>query len=239
MASRIRAQLAADSDPAGAMPQLIEATELAEAHGQTEQVGWTELSQAETLLVIGDWDAALEAGQRAITLGERYAYERLTFRTWMVVLPILAERRDPSWLPRYEAWWSGAVSHFPSVLSPYAIVLRAATAQWQARTRGEPFEPTIELPDRAPPFSNPHFLAAREIITEALIATGQLDRAAELAAFEAKEDWTDLMRASQCLIGAWVAQASGADASALAGDALAHARRIGARWWIERAEALA
>ncbi len=71
------------------------------------------------------------------------------------------------------------------------------------------------------------------------MATGQLERAAELAAFEAEDDWTDLMRASQCLIGAWVARASGADASALAREAVAHARRIGARWWIERAEALA
>ncbi|HEX7067723.1 MAG TPA: adenylate/guanylate cyclase domain-containing protein [Candidatus Limnocylindria bacterium] len=239
IASRIRAQLGADSDPVAAIPRLIEVTELADAHGQTEQLGWTNLSRAETLFVIGDWDAALDAGERAISLGERYAYERLTFRTWMVVLPILAERRDPSWLPRYEAWWSGAISHFPSVLSPYAIVLRAATAQWLARARGEPFEPTIELPDQAPPFSNPHFLAAREVIAEALVATGQLERAVELAAFEAEDDWTDLMRASQGLIGAWVARASGADASALAREAVAHARRIGARWWIERAEALA
>ena len=238
MASRIRAQLGADSDPVAAIPQLLEATELAEAHGQTEQIGWTELSRAETLLVIGDWDAALEAAERAITLGERYAYERLTFRTWMVVLPILAERRDASWLPRYEAWWSGAIAHFPSVLSPYAIILRAATAQWLARARGEPCEATIELPDQAPPFSNPHFLAAREVIAEGLIETGQLERAAALAAFEPEEDWTTLMHASQALIGAWVAHASGADASAPAREAAAHARRIGARWWIERAEAL-
>jgi class 3 adenylate cyclase len=239
MAARIRAQLGADSDPLAAMPQLEEATELAEAHGQTEQVGWTNLSRAETLFVIGDWDAALEAGERAISLGERYAYERLTFRTWMVVLPMLAVRRDASWLPRYEAWWSGAISHFPTVLSPYAIVLRAATAQWLARARGEAFVPEIELPEQTPPFSNPHFLAAREIVVEALLATDQLGRAAELAAFEPKEDWTELMRASQALIGAWVARASGADASAKAMDALAHARRIGARWWMERAEALA
>jgi class 3 adenylate cyclase len=236
MASRIRAQLGADRDPLAAIPQLIEATELAEAHGQTEQVGWTHLSRAETLLVTGDWDSALEAATHAITLGERYAYERLTFRTWMVALPILAERGDASWQPRYEAWWSGAISHFPTILSAYAIVLRAATAQWLARARGEPFEATMELPDKAPPFSNPHFLAAREVIAEALLATGQLERATLLAAFEPEDDWTELMHASQALIGAWVARASGGDAAALAKDAADHARRIGARWWIERAE---
>ena len=96
----------------------------------------------------------------------------------------------------------------------------------------------MELPDKAPPFSNPHFLAAREVIAEALVATGQLERAALLAAFEPQDDWTELMYASQALIGAWVARASGTDASALASEAIERAGRIGARWWIERAEAV-
>ena len=169
---------------------------------------------------------------------ERYAYERLTFRTWMVMLPILAARGDPSWLRRYDAWWAGAIAHFPLALSPYGVVLRAATAQWIARARSQPYEAAIELPDSTPPFSNPHFLAAREIVAEALIAADQLDRAAQLAAFEPEPDWTYLMRASQALIGAWVTNASGGDASRQASEAVAHARRIGARWWIERAEAI-
>jgi hypothetical protein len=220
------------------VPLLAEAADLAEAHGLTEQVGWANLSLAETLLVIGDWDAALDAGERAISLGERYAYERLTFRTWMVVLPMLAARGDPSWLPRYDAWWSGAISHFPPSPSPYGTVLRAATAQWIRRARGEAPEAAIELPDAMPPFSNPHFLAAREIVAEALISTGRLDRATQLATYQAEDDWTALMHASQALIGAWVSQASGGDPSALANEAVANARRIGARWWIERGEAL-
>ncbi|HJP70274.1 MAG TPA: adenylate/guanylate cyclase domain-containing protein, partial [Candidatus Limnocylindria bacterium] len=147
IAARIQALLGADTDPRAALPLLDEATELAQAHGMTEQIGWTDLSRAETLFVLGDWDAALEAGERALSLAERYAYERLAFRTWMVVLPILAARGDPSWLPRYEAWWAGAISHFPPSPSPYGTVLRAATTQWIARARGEPLVAAIELPD--------------------------------------------------------------------------------------------
>jgi hypothetical protein len=241
IALRIRGVFAAETDPAAGLALLDAATELAESHGLTEQAGWTELSRAETGLVAGDWDAALAAAERALTTAERYAYERLAFRTWMVALPILAARRDPSWVGRYETWWSGAISHFPKVLSPYADVLRAATAHWIARARGEPFDPDVAAPTETPPFTNPHFLAAREIIAEAFLARGDVERAASLAAHEPEEDWTVLMRASQGLIGAWVARARGDDATAavLADEAQAHARAIGAAWWVERAETVA
>jgi hypothetical protein len=192
------------------------------------------------MLVTGDWDHALEAGERAIARGERYAYERLVFRTWMVVLPMLSERRDPSWLPRHERWWTGAISHFPSTPSPYGVVLTAATRLWMARARGEPLDGMIELPEEVPPFSNPHFLAAREIIAEVLIATGDLNRAASLAGQAPESDWTPLMRSSQALIGAWIASATGdlERAADLAASSVEHARAIGASWWMSRALAV-
>ncbi|MBA2264573.1 MAG: hypothetical protein H0W98_01600 [Chloroflexi bacterium] len=227
-------------DPRAGLALLDESAEIAESHGLTEQGGWVDLARAETMLITGDWDRALEAGERAISLGERYAYERLVFRTWMVVLPMLAERRDPSWLPRHERWWTGAISHFPSTPSPYGVVLTAATRLWMARARGEPLDGAIELPEEVPPFSNPHFLAAREIIAEALIATRDLNRAAAVAGQAPESDATPLMRSSQALIGAWVASASGDldHASTLAAAAAEHARAIGATWWLSRALAV-
>ena len=73
----------------------LEATaELAAAHGLTEQGGWVNYSRTEVLWVMGDWDDALEVGQEVIELGERYAYQRLAYRTWVIVLPIAAARGD-------------------------------------------------------------------------------------------------------------------------------------------------
>jgi len=240
IASRVRAMMLNDVDPHAGLALLDESAEIAESHGLTEQRGWVDLARAETMLITGDWDTGLEAAERAISLGERYAYERLVFRTWMVVLPMLAERRDPSWLPRHERWWTGAISQFPSTPSPYGVVLTAATRLWMARARGEPLDGAIELPEEVPPFSNPHFLAAREIIAEAFVATGRIEQARVMADQVPGNDVTPLMLCSQALIGAWVASASGDldHASTLAAAAAEHARAIGATWWLSRALAV-
>jgi class 3 adenylate cyclase len=237
IATRIRGVVKADTDPRAALGLVDEAAEIAASRGLTEQHGWAELARAEIELVIGDWDAALAAGERAITLGERYAYERLAFRTWMVVLPILAARGDDSWTDRYRTWWSVAEAHHPKALSPYGQVLHAATPLWLARARGAPLDGTVPAIEEIPPFSNPHFLTAREIVAEALIAAGDLDRAAAIAGHEPTPDWTPLMRASQSLIGAWIASAAGdpARAASLADVAVGHARPLGATWWLARA----
>ena len=237
IATRIRGVLKADTEPRAALGLADAAAEIAAAHGLTEQQGWAELARAEINLVIGDWDAALAAGERALTLGERYAYQRLAFRTWMVALPILAARGDASWIPRYEAWWAVAEAHHPKELSPYGKVLRAATPLWLARARGAPLDDDVPAVDEIPPFSNPHFLAAREIVAEALIGGGKLDRAAAIAGHEPLADWTPLMRASQALLGAWIAAAA-ADrerSASLADVAVRHARSIDATWWLARA----
>ena len=60
VAGRIRGVLQADSDPRAALPRLVAATEIASAHGLTEQAGWANYSQMEVLWVLGDWDRALE-----------------------------------------------------------------------------------------------------------------------------------------------------------------------------------
>ena len=134
---------------------------------------------------------------------------------------------------------SGAIAHFPSTASPYGVTLNAATALWKARARGE--DPGDgDLPTETPPFVNPHFVAAREIITEAFLARGDLEGARTLADAVPDDDWTALMRASQALLGAWVASAEGerGRAEELAWTAAEQARTIGATWWLARALAV-
>lgn len=233
---RVRGLLMADHDLDGALELHRESAELAEAHGLTEQQGWADLGLCEALFVLGDWDAALEAGDRALGLAERYAYERLAFRTWVVVLPMLAARRDTRWSARYEAWWAAAAGHFPANASAYGRVLRAAIAQWLARAASQPLAALPDDLDEIPPFMNPHFLAAREILAEAFIASGDLDTASRLAA-QQDEDATRLMLASQALMGSWVAsaQADGEHAKALAAEAMEQAQKAEAAWWQARA----
>ncbi|HEX5040390.1 MAG TPA: adenylate/guanylate cyclase domain-containing protein [Candidatus Limnocylindria bacterium] len=237
LATRIRGITKADTDPRAGLAVEDDAAEIAESHGLTEQLGWIELARAEMSFVIGDWDTALEAGARALDLGERYAYERLAFRTWMVVLPILAVRGDDSWTDRYTEWWAVAEAHHPKTLSPYGRILNAATPLWLARARGAPIDGNVPVLDEIPPFSNPHVLAAREIVAEALIGAGHLDRAAAVAGGEPDPEWTPLMRASNALIGAWIADAAGDRdrAASLADVAISHARPLDAPWWLARA----
>jgi hypothetical protein len=113
----------------------------------------------------------------------------------------------------------------------------AATPLWLARARGAPIDGDVPALDEIPPFSNPHVLAAREIVAEALIGGGQLERAAAVAGAEPDPEWTSLMRASNALIGAWIAGAAGdrGRAASLADVAVSHARSLDASWWLARA----
>jgi class 3 adenylate cyclase len=236
IATRVLGVIRADRDPGAALALHDAAAHIADSHGLTEQSGWARLSRAEALFVVGDWDAALVTVDAAIALGEQYAYERLAFRSWMVALPMLAARRDPSWNERYRRWWRTAEAHFPPTPSPYGTVLRAATAQWLARAAGEPATAVPELPAELPPFSNPHFAAAREIVAEALIETGDITIARTLAEGDPTDDWTPIMRASQALIASWIARADGDGETAmrLGAAAAEHATAIGAAWWVAR-----
>jgi class 3 adenylate cyclase/tetratricopeptide (TPR) repeat protein len=238
IATRIRAFERVDHDPAAALPGIDAAAELAQAHGMTEQSGWCELARCETLFVIGRWDEALDSGLRAIELGERYAYIRLAFRTWVVLLPMLAARRDSSLLERHARWWRQAKQHFPTNPSPYGSFLTAAVGAWRAAAAGEtPPVPDASLTAFDLGFSNPHFLAAVETVTDAWLAHDRLDLARAIAAKPVDDEATPLMRSSSDLVRARVAAAEGAsqDPHAHARDSAAHARGIGASWWLARA----
>ena len=232
-AARVRAVYTTFENPAAALPALEETAELARAHGQLEQAGWCDYSRCETLFLLGRWDESLALGTRIVDLAERNAYERLAFRTYVVLLPMAAERRDPSIADRYGAWHEAAAGRLPTVHSPYAIVLRAAIEAWSASARGErPGAPPDETVDSIIPMINAHFIAAMETLVRAWLDAGRTDLAMaagdRVAGFAAEDGTTPLMRASSALIGAWLGRVQPAGAV----DA---ARASGAPWWIARA----
>jgi hypothetical protein len=232
-AARIRAMYRSTHDPAGAASALEEAAAVAHAHGLLEQQGWCDLFRAELLWVLGRWGEARSLGLAVIELAERYAYERLAFRTYVVVLPLAAEIRDPTVADRYRAWDAALAERGPAVQSPYARVLRAAIRAWSSASRGEPPEaPDAEAVDALVPMMNPHFLAATEALAGAWLESGNPELAAaaaeRVAAFVAEDDATPLMRASAALVGAWVGRTDPA-------EAIEAARAAGAPWWTARA----
>ena len=235
-AGRVAANLVAERDPRQALDLLDELADVAGSRALTEQGGWIDLARAETLMVAGDWDDALVAAEHAIAAAERFAYERLGFRTWVVAFPILAARRSPDWLPRYEVWWSTLESHFPStIVSAYGQILSAAIPLWIARAQDLPLPLPGQLPEPLPPISNPHILAAREIIAEALLEHGELDALDRANAWEPEPDWSPLMLASRELVLAWMAQSRGEDPTPAAERAIALLDPLDAPWWRGRA----
>jgi class 3 adenylate cyclase/tetratricopeptide (TPR) repeat protein len=231
-AARVRAVYTSFQDPAAALRPLEETAELARAHGQLEQAGWCDLSRSETLFVVGRWTEALALGGSVVDLAERNAYERLAFRTYVVLLPMAAERRDPSVADRYRAWHDASADRLPTVHSPYAKVLRAAVEVWSATARGErAAAPPEEVIDAFIPMINPHFIGAMETLVLAWLGNDRADlalSAGERVAAFIEDDPTPLMRASLALIGAWLKRTDPA-------VAVEAANATGAPWWIARA----
>ena len=235
VAARVQAVMQADADPRAALAKLEVAGEMASAHGLTEQAGWINYSRCEGLWVVGDWDRSLEVGRRVIALAERYAYSRLAFRTWVVLLPIAAARRDATQAAHWQRWWESAFGDFPSTPSPYGRLLNGAIAVWVAQANRAPIvAPPDDLTDALVAMSNPHFIGAVETVVRAWLDAGRPDLAATAAVrsaeIAAEPDATRLMRASAALLDAWV---GGSETSAQ--RALDLAREHGAPWWELRA----
>lgn len=195
--------------------------------------GWCDYARCELLWLLGEWDEALRLGEAIVDLAERNAYDRLAFRTYVVLLPLTAARRDPRVADRYAAWHEASAPHLPSALSPYARPLRAAADVWIASAHGRPIPPPPpETVDAVIPMVNAHFIAAIEDVTRAWIDTGRTDLAEaaadRLAGFAAEDDATPLMRASAALVAVWLGHGDPEEAvrTALEADA---------PWWIARA----
>lgn len=235
VAVRILGELRANVDPRAALPQFDAAYELASAHGLTEQAGWVGYSRIEALWVVGDWDEALDLGRGVIELGEKFAYQRLAFRTWAILLQMAAPRRDSSLVEHWLRWWEGAADHFSSIPSPYARVLHAAIAVWVAQATDRPVgPPPDDLAEAMIPFSNPHFIGAIETVSRAWRDAGRMDlvagAAARSAGNAADPQATRLMHASAALLDSWATN-SADSARTTARLAAEH----GAPWWELRA----
>ncbi len=233
VAGRIRGMYRAMEDPVAALPDLEAVADLARAHGQLEQAGWCDYARCEQLWVLGRWDEALDLGTSIVALAERNAYERLAFRTYVVLLPMAAARRDPTQAIQYDQWLESSGMNRPNVGSPYARILRAAIAAWAGEARGEPVvAPADDLVEAIVPMSNAHFLAAIETLVRAWLDAGHSETAASaadrVATHATEDDATLLMRASASLLAAWVGRGR-------AEDAIAAAKAAQAPWWELRA----
>jgi hypothetical protein len=233
-----------DDHAAQAYAPIEEARQTALAHGLTEDAGWTFYQEAEAAFVHGDWDRAMEAGLRAVDMGEANAYLRLTVRTLHVLIPIASVRGERSVLERAASWYRSLEGKFEFPDSPYARIIReaqnlelAAHGLWQAEV--PEVEPRIASFEGA---SGPSWSAALDRVLRAWVEAGQLDgaeRALErLAATLASAAQTtslelgthDLMRARLTL-----AKGEMARAAELATAALARFRSSEAPWWIAKA----
>jgi class 3 adenylate cyclase len=241
-AMRLRAGSMATDSPQAAIPLAEQAREMAETHGLTEQGGWCDLMLAECRFVAGDWDRALVDCERAISLAERYEYVRLGYRTWMVVLPMAAVRRERRLADHFAVWWERSRHHLPPTASTYGAVLREAGRLWTDEARDHPSDPVPEelVAATEQVFGNPHFLAALETIARAWLRTGRRDLAANVrdhASAALDQGETALLRCSASLLAAWVALAN-EDRSAAANGArraISEARAVDAAWWLVRA----
>jgi hypothetical protein len=223
-----------------------EALALAEAHGYLDRVAWARYARTDWLLHLGEWDEAVVNGLEGITLGERNAYHRPVFRTFIALMPIFTARRDMAAMTRFGDWFTAHRSIFPEPPSAYGQVLQTAidiclADLGQPGVTGRVLGPGILVKDV---YTNTDWLAAVEIVVRDWIARGDLGRAREelagvRSAWLAPEQGPPKphMLASLNLMEAWLARAEGRaqDATAHAREALDGATRAEAPWWRVRA----
>jgi hypothetical protein len=242
-AIRMRAWDFVDDEPDSALPFISAAAEVAAAHGLVEQGGWSDYMLAEVHLSAGRWQEAIEAGLRAIELGEGSGYHRVVVRSWFVLLPIaraqgradLIEQAFPRFAER------ARVKHESD--SFYARIVATATHLHCAAVGLEPpFVPDVS--ERLPCFdmdqSGPSWLAGVETVVGTWLAAGELDGVDEalgrMRARLAAGPSTVLSRATEALLRARLAlaRAETETAAAAAGEAVAVTDGR-APWWRAKA----
>ncbi|HEY7936218.1 MAG TPA: adenylate/guanylate cyclase domain-containing protein [Candidatus Limnocylindrales bacterium] len=168
--------------PAEVPAALKPARELAVARGLIERLAWVEHAEAEAALGAGNWTLAISAGMRAVELGERHGYDRVTVRSWAALLPAASLRAEAAILERAAAWFDARAGGLPD--SPYGRVLLAGSRLWLAAAGvGSAAPPEIEL--MRPGFpqwlenGSYEWLAATAAILDAWRAAGQAAWAVE------------------------------------------------------------
>jgi tetratricopeptide (TPR) repeat protein len=232
-------------DHADEVPVALEiARELAAAHGLTDDGGWVDYVECEARFVRGEWDRAVEIGQRVLDLGEANNYLRLTVRTLHVLIPIARVRGDTGLLQRAGSWYGSLEGKFEFPDSPYARIVRAA----QDLDLGDYGPTPAYVPDvssRIASFEdsgNPSWSAALDRVFRSWMENGDIDGAQPALdkldqALASTRDLTSLASGTQQLLHARIALARGDRGSAaVAGrTALEHFRISHAPWWMAKA----
>jgi class 3 adenylate cyclase/tetratricopeptide (TPR) repeat protein len=225
-----------------AWPLFDDATEIAEAHGLSEELAWIDYARAEAGLVAGNWGRAWEASRRGIDLAERHAYHRAEVRTWFVLTPMALARARHDVLEHADRWFAEHQSIFPP--SPYgkfmhgAVDLRLTASGLRSRT-GPVLDDVIAVWDETQGWGA--VWDAAETIADAWLHRGELDWVR--AWLDAMARWhdhpltTDLGRGSHGLIAARLHLAEGRseEARTTARGALDAFRRCRAPWWVWKA----
>ncbi|CAN5839151.1 hypothetical protein BH24CHL6_BH24CHL6_07670 [soil metagenome] len=239
-ALRTQASVLVDDRHAEVWPLADRAEEIARRRGGEEDVAWVDYLRAETGFVSGDWQAALEAGLRAVELGERYAYHRVVVRTWHALLPIAEARGEQDLITRAAAWYAEREGTFPD--SPYARIVEAAAELHLMHAGLKPMRmPSVE--DRLTSFDaapeGPSWVAALETVVESWLAGGALAGAADAVgrlekAVLLEPATSKLGRGTVLYLRARLNASQrmpAADVEAPARAALNVFAGIGARWW--------
>jgi tetratricopeptide (TPR) repeat protein len=240
---RMQAGMLIEDRASEARPLLERAAEIALAHGLTEDVAWIDYARSELGFVSGDWDAALEAGLRAIELGERNAYHRPVVRTWFVVVAIASARGGRDVVERAHRWFDASRDKFPP--SPYAKLMHGAMDGWFGDW-GLAVPPPAPLEEVLPIWDESQILPSLFSAAETLCRRWtDADRSKDVERFlDRMGRWnthpltTDFGRGTEALIGAQLTAATSGDpdtAAQRARTALTAYRACRAPWWIRKA----
>jgi class 3 adenylate cyclase len=222
----------------GAAREVIEqANGICATYGLAEQAAWLEYLRAEAGLLDGRWDDAVSAGDRAIASARTHGFDRVQIRTWFVLAPIAAARRDRDAFARLHDF---VASLHSAPDSPYArIVLAALELRLADAGYGE-----VSMPEVAPRLNaldssldQPSWVAAVERVVEAWLAAGELEAVRHVlfsaVAARRREGDSLLARPAEALVEARLARAEDrlADAELAARSAAGAARSAGIAWW--------
>ena len=179
-AIRIQGMIRLPDDPAGALEHADRCEVVADAHGLREASAWTDYLRTEAWFLSGRWDDALEAGTRAVDLGERNAYHRVTVRTWHVLAPMAWARGDEALLRRIDDWFVRHDALVPD--TPYARFTRGAVEVLLGHAGvAERFVPDLEHLRASIVESaiSPSWYAGAETLFDGWVWAGELDAAYE------------------------------------------------------------
>jgi class 3 adenylate cyclase/tetratricopeptide (TPR) repeat protein len=239
-AKRMQAAHLAEDQADRALQILEEVDQLAQAHGLTEEIAWTDYARAEVGLVSGDWGQAWEGGLSALRLAESNAYHRVAVRSWFTLGPIAAAQGRADVLERAQRWLQEHDHILPP--SPYGRFMRIAIDLHCARFGIVPgFTPEADaLMESFEEWGTlPSWYSAVETVLSGLLRAGEVGGARKI--LDRMAQWNDfpltseLGRSVEALLRALLLDREGAEVDRVAERArraLEGFRTVRAPWWI-------